>query len=184
MANYHAKGDVEALFPSNCHSALMLMNDFKPLVIEWTALVAAEGTALAQKQKGAGTLATGTECSYYKEYFADKECHTCDKLGHPLRCCPKKKKGKAKKNLEDNKSDSSNKSAKTIKSLTRQVKTLKKLVSALQAHQENSNNDSSLSSVEGDTHMCVQCAAIATTHPEVALALKSHKSWDLDLKSV
>ena len=29
-----------------------------------------------------------------KEYFADKECHTCGKKGHPSRCCPRKK-GKA-----------------------------------------------------------------------------------------
>ena len=93
-------------------------------------------------------------------------------------------KGKAKKDSEDDKSVSSNKSAKTIKSLTKQVKTLKKSVSALQAHQENSNDKSSLSSVEGDTHFQYVCAAIATSHPEVALALKSHKARDLDLKSV
>ncbi len=79
---------------------------------------------------------------------------------------------------------SSNKSAKTIKSLTKQVKTLKKLISTLQAHQEDSNDDSSLSSVEGNTHFQYECAAIATSHPEVALTLKSHKARDLDLKSV
>jgi hypothetical protein len=113
----------------------MLMNDFKPLIIEGTAPVVAQGTEFAQKQKGAGTPATGTECTYNKEYFADKECHDCGKKGHPSRCFPQKK-GKAKKDLEDNKSVSSNKSAKIIKSLTKQVKNLKKLVSALQAHQE------------------------------------------------
>jgi hypothetical protein len=63
--------------------------------------------------------------------------------------------GKAKKDLEDNKSIFSNKSAKTIKSLTKQVKNLKKLVSALQAHQEDSDADSSLSIVEGDTWLCI-----------------------------
>jgi hypothetical protein len=36
VVNDHAKGDVEA-FPSSCHAALTLMNDFKPLVIEGTA---------------------------------------------------------------------------------------------------------------------------------------------------
>ncbi len=40
VANDHAKGDTEA-FPSSCHAALTLMNDFKPLVIEGTAPVAA-----------------------------------------------------------------------------------------------------------------------------------------------
>ncbi len=79
---------------------------------------------------------------------------------------------------------SSNKSAKTIKSLTKQVKNLKKSVSALQAHQEDSDANSSLSSVEGDTHFQYACAAIATTHLEVAMALKSHKAWDLDLRNV
>ncbi len=79
---------------------------------------------------------------------------------------------------------SSNKSAKTIKSLTKQVKNLKKSVGALQAHQEDSDADSSLSSVEGNTHFQYVCAAIATTHPEVAMALKSHKARDLDLRSV
>ena len=70
VANDHAKGDIE-VFPSSCHAALTLMNDFKPLIIKGTAPVAAQGKAFAQKQKGAGTPATRTECSYNKEYFAD-----------------------------------------------------------------------------------------------------------------
>jgi hypothetical protein len=103
------------------------MNNFKPLVIEGAAPVAAQGTAFAQKpkQKVAGTLAT--ECNYNKEYFANKECHNCSRKGHPARCCTNKK-GKAKKDSKDDKTVSSSKS---IKSLTKQVKTLKKLVSAL-----------------------------------------------------
>jgi hypothetical protein len=54
----------------------------------------------------------------------------------------------------------------------------------LQAYQEDSNDASSLSSVEGNIHFQYACAAIATSHPEVALALKSHKARDLDLKSM
>ena len=50
VANDHAKGDIEA-YPSSCHAALMLMNDFKPLVIKGTAPVAAQGTAFAQKKQ-------------------------------------------------------------------------------------------------------------------------------------
>ncbi len=61
-----------------------------------------------------------------KEYFADKECHTCGKKEHPERCCPQKK-DKAKKDSEDDKSVSSNKSAKTIKSLTKQDKSLEEV---------------------------------------------------------
>ncbi len=141
VANDHAKGNAEA-YPSSCHAALTLMNNFKPLVIKGAALVAAPGTAFAkkQKQKVAGTPAT--ECNYNKEYFANKECHKCGKKGHPAKCCTNKK-GKAKKDSEDNKSVSSSKS---IKLLTKQTKTLKKLISVLQACQEDSNNDSSLSS--------------------------------------
>ncbi len=46
MANDHAKGDTE-VYPSSCHAALTLMNNFKPLVIEGNALVAAQGTAFS-----------------------------------------------------------------------------------------------------------------------------------------
>ncbi len=123
MANDHAKGDGEA-FLSSCHAALSLMNDFKPFVIKVTAPVASQGTAFAQKQqKGAGTPGGGSECSYNKEYFADKECYNCGKKGHPARCCSQKK-GKTKKGTDEEKSVLSSKSNKTIKSLTKQVKML------------------------------------------------------------
>jgi hypothetical protein len=79
---------------------------------------------------------------------------------------------------------SSSKSNKTIKSLTKQVKTLKKLVSTLQAHNEDSEDNSSISSEEGDAHFQYVCAAIASTNPNVAMALKSPKAQDLDLRSV
>jgi hypothetical protein len=179
MANNHAKGNAE-VYPSNCHAALTLMNNFKPLVIEGAALVAAQSTAFAhkQKQKVAGTPTT--ECNYNKEYFTDKECHNCGKKGHPSRCSTNKK-GKAKEDTEDNKSVLS---LKSIKSLTKQIKTLKKLVSVLQAHQENSNNISSLSSEDGDAHFQYACATIEATNPKVAMMLKSHKARALDLRSV
>ncbi len=151
MANDHAKGDREA-FPSSCHVALTLMNDFKPLVVKATAPVASQGTAFAQKQqKGAGTRGGGSECSYNKEFFANKECHNCGKKGHPARCCTQKK-GKTKKGTDDEKLGLSSRPNKTIKSLTKQVKTLKKLVSALQAHNKDSEDNSSISSEEGDAH--------------------------------
>ena len=92
MANNHAKADIEA-YPSSCHAALTLMNDFKPLVIEGTAPVAAQGTAFALKKTG--ETDSGTEYNYNKEYFKDKECHNCGKKGHPARCCTQKKKAPA-----------------------------------------------------------------------------------------
>jgi hypothetical protein len=61
---------------------------------------------------------------------------------------------------------------------------LKKLVSTLQAHNEDSEDDSSISREEGDAHFQYTCAAIASTNPNVAMALKSPKAQDLDLRSV
>jgi hypothetical protein len=100
--------------------------------------------------------------------------------GHPARCCTNKK-GRVKKDSEDDKSVSS---LKLIKSLTKQIKTLKKSVGTLQAHQEDSNNNSSLSSEDGDAHFQYVCVAIKATNPKVTMALKSHKAWDLDFRSV
>jgi hypothetical protein len=74
--------------------------------------------------------------------------------------------------------------SKLIKSLTKKIKTLEKLVSVLQAHQEDSDNDSSLSIEDGDAHFQYSCAAIEATHLRVAMALKSHKARDLDIRSV
>jgi hypothetical protein len=75
-------------------------------------------------------------------------------------------------------------SSKSIKSLTKQVKTLKKLVSVLKANQEDSNDNSSLSSEDGDAHFQYACAAIEATNSKVAMALKSQKAQDFDLRSV
>ncbi len=47
VANDHEQGDAEA-YPSSCHAALTLTNNFKPLVIKGAALIAAQGTAFAQ----------------------------------------------------------------------------------------------------------------------------------------
>jgi hypothetical protein len=160
VANNHAKGNAEA-YPSSCHAALTMMNNFEPLVIEGAAPVAAQGTAFAQKQKQKVAGTPATECNYNKEYCANKECQNCSKKGHLERCCTNKK-GKAKKDSEDDKSVLSSKS---IKSLTKLIKTLKKLVSVLQAHQENSNNVSSLSSEDGDAHFQYACVAIEATNP-------------------
>jgi hypothetical protein len=54
----------------------------------------------------------------------------------------------------------------------------------LQAHNEDSEDNSSISSEEGDAHFQYGCAAIASPNPNVAMALKPPKAWDLDLRSV
>jgi hypothetical protein len=103
VANDRAKGDLEA-YPSSCHAALTLMNNFKPLVIKGADLVAAQSTAIVQKQKQkqmvARTLAT--KGNYNKEHFTNKDCHNCGTKGHPARCCPNKK-GNTKKDSVDDK---------------------------------------------------------------------------------
>jgi hypothetical protein len=71
VANNHAKGNAE-VYPSSCHAALTLMNNFKPLVIKDAVPVAAQGTTFAQKQKQKVAGTPATECNYDKEYFADK----------------------------------------------------------------------------------------------------------------
>jgi hypothetical protein len=119
VANDHAKGDIEA-FPSSCHAALTLMNDFKPLIIKGTAPVAAQGTALPRSRKELEHRLPALSAPIIRNTLLT--CHNCGKLGHPSRCCPQMKRGKAKKDSEDNKLVSSNKSAKTIKSLSKQVR--------------------------------------------------------------
>ncbi len=57
-------------------------------------------------------------------------------------------------------------------------------VSALQAHNKDSKDNSSISSEEEDEHFQYACAAIASTNPNVAIALKSPKAQDFDLRSV
>jgi hypothetical protein len=91
---------------------------------------------------------------------------------------------KASAGSGDDKSTLSSKSTKSIKSLTKQIKTLKKSVSALQSRQEDSDDDSSLSSIDGEAHFQYACAAIGNSHPKIAMALKSHKARDFDLRSV
>ncbi len=49
VADDHAKGNAEA-YPSSCHAALTLMNDFKPLVVEGAAPVAAQGKHLPRNR--------------------------------------------------------------------------------------------------------------------------------------
>jgi hypothetical protein len=157
-----------------------MMNDFKPLVIKGAGQVVALDKAFAQKQKQKVARTPATECNYNKEYFANKECHSCGKKWHPARCCTNKK-GKAKKECKDDKSVSD---SKLIESLTKKGKTLKKLVSVLQAHQADSKNNSSLSNEDEEAHFQYECVAIKTTNPKVAMALKSNKAQNLDLRSV
>jgi hypothetical protein len=58
MANDHAKGDIKA-YPSSCHAALTLMNDFKPLVIESATLGSSPGYSICPEAEAKVSWDTG-----------------------------------------------------------------------------------------------------------------------------
>jgi hypothetical protein len=61
---------------------------------------------------------------------------------------------------------------------------LKKFVGALQKCKENDVNDLSISSTEGLSHFQKAIKFLKKSYPKIALALKSSKSLDLDIKCV
>ncbi|MGL5935255.1 MAG: hypothetical protein ACRCZI_06490, partial [Cetobacterium sp.] len=53
--------------------------------------VTSEGSSFVQAGRGRGSGRAGrTSGRFDKEYWADKKCHKCDKLGHPASACKKK----------------------------------------------------------------------------------------------
>ena len=57
VVNDHAKGDAKA-YPSSCHAALTLMNDFKPLVIESATLGSSPGYSICPEAEAKGNWDT------------------------------------------------------------------------------------------------------------------------------
>ncbi len=74
--------------------------------------------------------------------------------------------------------------SKTIKSLEKDNRRLKKSVSALQTCKEDNEDDLSKSSTEGSSHFQKDIMTLKESYPKIALALKSSKSLDLDLRYV
>jgi hypothetical protein len=72
--------------------------------------------------------------------------------------------------------------SKTIKSLEKDNRRLKKSVSALQKCKEDDDNDLSISSTEGLSHFRKAIEFHKESYPKIALALKSSKSLNLDLR--
>ncbi len=74
--------------------------------------------------------------------------------------------------------------SKTMKSLEKDNCRLKKPVSALQKCKEDDDNDSSLSSAESLSQFQKDIKFLEEIYPTIALALKSRKSLNLDLRCV
>jgi hypothetical protein len=92
---------------------------------------------------------------------------------------------------DNKKSSGSAKSAKTMKSISKMMKSLekddhrlKKSGSALQKCKEDEDDDLSISSAEGSSHFQKAIEFLNESYPKIALALKSRKSLDLDLRYV
>jgi hypothetical protein len=71
-----------------------------------------------------------------------------------------------------------------MKSLEKDNHMLKKSVSALQKCEEDDDDDLSTSSTEGSSHFQKAIKFLEESYPEIAFALKSSKSLDLDLRCV
>jgi hypothetical protein len=98
---------------------------------------------------------------------------------------------KAAEDDDDEKSSARAKSAKTMKSISKTMKSLekdnhklKKSISALQKCKEDDDNDLSISSAEGSSHFQKALEFLKESYSKIALALKSSKSLDLDLRCV
>jgi hypothetical protein len=90
---------------------------------------------------------------------------------------------------DDEKSSATAKLAKTMKSISKTMKSLEKnnrrlkiSVSALQKCKEDDDNDSFISSTEGLSHFQKAIKFLNESCPKIALALKSSKSLNLDLR--
>jgi hypothetical protein len=98
---------------------------------------------------------------------------------------------KAAEDDDDEKSSASIKSVKTMKSISKTNKSLekdnrrlKKSGSALQKCEEDDDNNLSMSTTEGWSHFQKAIKFLKESYPKIALALKSSKSLDLDLRCV
>ncbi len=92
---------------------------------------------------------------------------------------------------DNQKSSASTKSAKTMNSISKTMQSLekdnrrlKKSVSALQKCKEDDDNDLSISSPEVSSHFQNAIKFLGESYPKIALALKSSKSLNLDLRYV
>jgi hypothetical protein len=182
VANNYLKGNIEA-YPSDIRKALTLTNEYKPLILD-VAHVPAQGTAFATTSR----KAKGKKAFHGTKYTSnpDWKAMSSDAQTKFINACKK-----ASDDDEDDKSSASPKSAKTMISISKMMKSLekdncrlKKSVSAHQQCKEDDDNDSSVSSFEGLSHFQKGIMTLEESYPIIALALKSIKSLDLDLRYV
>ncbi len=151
-------------YPETRQQTLLLLNKYtkKP-----TMITQSEGTSFAQKgsakkadKKSDGDKDEKKTAEYNKEYFKDKMCFRCRKLGHPKAAC------KAKPVEDDNVSTKSSKSTKSTKSgksasprkdkvmsaLSKGFKTMGKAMS--QIHQEGDYDFSDNESEQSHAQIC------------------------------
>jgi hypothetical protein len=157
---------------------------------------ASEGTAFAQKGakgKGCGNNAAkkadGELKPYNKKFFADNECFTCGKLGHPTKSCPNastddsnkpSSKSKSKKN-----SDNDDASATSIKKLTKGFKKMQQTLTQIN-EKITEGNKSDISDKESHFQFTFAQKELDAAFPGVAKVMKqSHKSLrNLNMREV
>jgi hypothetical protein len=158
------------------------MNEYKPLKLD-VALVPTQGTAFATTScKGKGKKASG-RTKYISN--SDWKAMSPEAQTKVINACKK-----AAEDDDNEKYSTSVKSAKMMKSISKTIKSLEKdncrskKFSALQKCKEDDGNDPSISSAEGLSHFQKTIKFLKESYPKIALALKSSKSLDLDLRCV
>jgi hypothetical protein len=137
VTNDYSKGNPEA-YPANIHTALTLMNEYKPLKLDAVA-IPTQGTAFVTKSYGKGKKGAP------KKYYNDAEWKALSSEAQ-IKIINEQKKAMGDDG-NNNKSVASAKSVKSIKPITKTMKLLekdncrlKKSVSALQKCNEGENN--------------------------------------------
>ncbi len=181
VANDYSKGNPEA-YPAVIHMALTLMNEYKPLILDAVA-VPAQGTLFVTKSYGKGKKGAS------KKYYNDVEWKALSSEAR-VKITNERKKAMGD-NGDNDKFVTSAKSAKSIKSITKTIKLLetdncrlRKSVSTLQKCNEGDDNNLSISSAKGSSHFQEAMEMLQESHPKIALALKSSKSIELDLRNI
>jgi len=154
-------------YPKNRQQALHLLDKFSKTVVP--KAIESEGTAFAQD--GGGRKGK----PFDKEYWKDKECFKCHKLGHPASHCKQKDKD------DDDQSIVSTESTKsTVSKLKKEVKKMHKKFAAvhtqLQQLQEAASDASDLESEEEHSHFQFQFTQIGAEFRDDAPAASPGKT--------
>jgi Reverse transcriptase (RNA-dependent DNA polymerase) len=145
LQNDYTTGDNR--YPKNRQQTLHLLDKYSKTIVPKASQ--SEGSSFAQKtgkgktgksSKGKDPT-SGQSKTFDKEYWRDKKCFKCDKLGHPATHCPN-----GSNDDDDAKSRSSQ--AKSVKKLEKEVKSMKKAFAQLKESKEESDISDSDSSEE------------------------------------